>query len=303
MPAEQTRFLDVVDPGALATVQDLGRVGLAHLGVPRSGALDEPAHRLANRLVGNPEDRATVEVTLSGATFRLDRAATVAVTGAWCPVHTGPGPGSGSGTGSGTGSGRRALPWGTAVTLTAGAVLELGPAEGGLRCHLAVAGGVAVPPVLGSRSTDLLSGLGPAPLRAGDRLPLGSVQGAPRSVEATAATRPAHELRILLGPRADWFDPLAVAGLHGSSYAVSSDSNRVGLRLEGPALRRRVRRELPSEGIVLGAVQVPPNGQPVVLLADHPTTGGYPVVGVVASADLPGCAQLRPGDRVTLLLA
>lgn len=284
MPAE--RYLEVVDPGALATVQDLGRPGLAHLGVPRSGALDEPAHRLADRLVGNPEEAATVEVTLTGARFRLTRAATVAVTGARCSVRCG----------------NRALPWGTAVTLPAGADLELGPAEGGLRCHLAVAGGVVVAPVLGSRSTDLLSGLGPAPLAAGDRLPLGEPAGRPGHADVPSPTRPARELRIRLGPREDWFDPAAVTALDGASYAVSSDSNRIGLRLRGTPLSRRDRRELPSEGLVLGAVQVPPDGQPVVFLADHPTTGGYPVLGVVAAADLPGCAQLRPGDRVTLRL-
>ena len=285
MPAEQ-RFLEVVDPGALATVQDLGRAGLAHLGVPRSGALDEPAHRLANRLVGNPEGAATVEVTLTGARFRVSRACTVAVTGAWCEVR----------------SGARALAWGAPVTLSAGASLALGPARDGLRCHLAVAGGVAVEPVLGSRSTDLLSGLGPAPLRGGDRLPLGPPHGVPRPVDAAEPSRSALELRVLPGPRDDWFDPAALAALDGSSYSVTSDSNRVGLRLRGPSVRRRDDRELPSEGLVLGAVQVPADGQPVVFLADHPTTGGYPVVGVVAAADLPGCAQLRPGDTVTLRL-
>ena len=163
-----------------------------------------------------------------------------------------------------------------------------------------MAGGIAVDEVLGSRSTDLLSGLGPAPVEAGDELPVGPPVGDHVAVDATRPPRPTGVLRIVLGPRDDWFEPASVAALDGSSYTVTSSSNRVGLRLEGDPIAWARKEELPSEGMVLGAVQVPPNGQPVVFLHDHPTTGGYPVVGVVVEDDLPGCAQLRPGEQVTL---
>ena len=282
--AEPTeRGLVVIDGGALTTVQDLGRRGWAHLGVPRSGALDEPALRLANRLVGNPEASAGLETTLTGVAFRLDSTTSFAVTGAACDVRVA----------------GRAVGWGTAVIAPAGAEVRIGAAVRGVRSYVALAGGLDVLPVLGSRSTDLLSGLGPAPLRAGDRLPLGppghwapGVEAAPPGAQDT--------VRLRLGPRADWFSAAATAVLDGASYEVGAASNRIGLRLAGPRLERSVEGELPSEGMVLGAVQVPPSGQPVILLNDHPTTGGYPVVAVVVGADLPVCAQAGPGDRLTL---
>jgi biotin-dependent carboxylase-like uncharacterized protein len=273
----------VVDPGALTTVQDLGRPGWAHLGVPRSGALDQPALRLANRLVGNPESAAGLETTLTGVVLRPQRATTLAVTGARCDLRVG----------------GRAAGWGTVLSVPAGAEVRIGPATEGLRSYVALAGGVEAAPVLGSCSTDLLSGLGPAPLRAGDRVPLGRPGRAPHGSEAVPL--PLHgRLRLLLGPRADWFPSAALEALDGSTYRVAADSNRIGLRLDGPGVPRDGDAELPSEGMVLGAVQVPPSGQPVVFLHDHPTTGGYPVVGVVLEEDLPVCAQARPGDRLTL---
>lgn len=285
------RELEVVRAGALSSVQDLGRPGYAHLGVPHSGALDQPALRLANRLVGNDEGAAAIETTLDGVALRVTRAMTVAITGARCAVRLS------------RGGSVRALAWGEPLSLPGGAVLEVGPAEHGLRSYLAVSGGVEVPPTLGSRSADLLSGLGPAPLRVGDQLPVGAACG-PVPIVDQPVVHPTRSgpavLRLQLGPRSDWFDPAAVAALHGASYAVGSGSNRIGLRLVGRSLSRARDGELPSEGMVLGAVQVPPDGQPVVFLADHPTTGGYPVVGVVPGDDLASCAQLRPGDRVTL---
>ena len=276
-------MITVVETHGLTTLQDLGRPGWAHLGVPRSGAVDEPALRLANRLVGNREAAAALETTLTGVAFRTDRATTFAVAGARCEVRVD----------------GRPVAWGTGITIRPGAAVRVGPATTGLRAYVAVAGGIDVAPVLGSRSTDLLSGLGPSPLRAGDRLPLGRARRAPLGTEAISAP-PRGELRIRLGPRADWFAPAALEALDGASYEVAADSNRVGLRLTGATVERVVTDELPSEGMVLGAVQVPPNGQPVVFLHDHPTTGGYPVVGVVLGADLPVCAQARPGDRLTL---
>ncbi|HET8682440.1 MAG TPA: biotin-dependent carboxyltransferase family protein [Micromonosporaceae bacterium] len=279
-------MIEVRRAGPLTTVQDLGRPGWAHLGVPRSGALDAPALRLGNRLVGNPEEEAGLEVTLTGCTLvlRVDRI--VAVTGAPAQVTVD----------------GRPVANGAAVRVPAGSVLRVGPARRGVRSYLAVAGGIAVPPVLGSRSTDTLSGLGPAPLRDGDLLPLGdpssTTDRATEGLGEGGQPGPAR-VRLLPGPRADWFTEEAVGMLDGASYMVGVNSNRVAARLAGPGLTRAVAGELPSEGIVLGAVQVPPDGQPLVFLADHPTTGGYPVVAVVEPADLPLLAQARPGATVT----
>ncbi|MFD3542003.1 biotin-dependent carboxyltransferase family protein [Streptomyces sp. NPDC058662] len=281
------RGLLVVRPGALTTVQDPGRPGYAHLGVPRSGALDTAAYALANRLLGNAPDAAALETTLDGVGLRALEAVTVAVTGAPCAVRV---------------AGRPAA-WGAPVRVPAGAVLEVGRAESGLRGYVAVRGGVAVPPVLGSRATDLLSGLGPPVLAAGAVLPVG-VPGPGPARGADLCALPAAPAELLLplrpGPRADWFTPDSLAGLWRSVFRVSASSNRIGLRTEpGAPLMRARAGELPSEGMVLGAVQVPPNGLPVVFLADHPVTGGYPVVGVVPPGPaLDAAAQARPGTPV-----
>jgi biotin-dependent carboxylase-like uncharacterized protein len=278
------RAVSVVRAGVLTTVQDMGRPGHAHLGVPRSGALDAPAAALANRLVGNPPGAAVLETTLNGCSLRPRSAVTVAVVGAPCPV---------------TVDGRPA-PWGAPVHVPTGALLDIGPAERGVRSYVAVAGGVAVDPVLGSRSTDLLSGLGPPPLADGMVLPLGRAGSGHARVDVAAHPGPPSELvlRVTPGPRDDWFTPSALRTLTTHIYQVSSASNRIGLRTEGPSLERAVSGELPSEGMVLGAVQVPPDGRPVVFLADHPTTGGYPVIAVVDRADLPAAAQAVPGTPV-----
>ncbi|MFI7283256.1 biotin-dependent carboxyltransferase family protein [Micromonospora chersina] len=295
--------IEVLRAGALTTVQDQGRPGWAHLGVPRSGALDPAALRLANRLVGNPEHAAGLEITLTGCELRFTRAVTVALTGAPVDVLVERRP-SGA-------SPSEALPverqpverrpgdTGRPLSLPAGATLRIGPARAGVRSWLAVAGGIAVEPVLGSRATDTLSGLGPTPLRDGDRLPVGAPTGPPAPVDLTVAPAVPAGLRLTLhsGPRQDWFTPAALDLLLRTAYAVSPASNRVGARLVGAALPRAVAGELPSEGLVLGAVQVPPDGQPLIFLADHPTTGGYPVIGVVD--DVTPLAQARPGTTVT----
>src|SRR5690348_16900072 len=267
--------LEVLDAGALTTVQDLGRPGYAHLGVPRAGALDQPALRLANRLVGNPEDAAGLELTLGGFAARLTRAGTVALTGATAPLKV---------------DGRPA-PLGAPVPVRAGARIEVGAAVAGLRPYLAIDGGLDVPPVLGSRSTDTLSWLGPPVVADGVTLPLGTPTE-PSTVDVAPPAGPLGEvrLRLRLGPRHDWFTDEALELLFCRPYEISNDSNRVGTRLAGAALPRAVAGELESEGIVLGAVQVPASGQPLVFLADHPTTGGYPVIGVVDAADLPALA-------------
>ncbi|MFF8538248.1 biotin-dependent carboxyltransferase family protein [Streptomyces sp. NPDC015532] len=281
------RALAVVRAGALTTVQDQGRPGHAHLGVPRSGALDPPAAALANRLVANPAEAAVLETTLDGCALRPRSTVTVAVTGAPCPVRVD----------------GRPVAWGAPVRVPAGALLDVGSARAGLRSYVAVSGGVAVGPVLGSRSTDLLSGLGPSPLTAGAVLPLGSPGTLHARVDVVPHRAPPAELvlRVTLGPRDGWFTEPALRTLTTRVFRVSSASNRIGLRTEGPSLERAVSGELPSEGLVLGAVQVPPDGRPVVFLADHPTTGGYPVIAVVRSADLPATAQAVPGTPVRFL--
>ncbi|MFD0053185.1 biotin-dependent carboxyltransferase family protein [Streptomyces sp. NPDC127168] len=279
-----TAKFTTVRAGALTTVQDAGRPGHAHLGVPRSGALDAPAMRLANRLLGNDPDAAVLETTLTGCALRPDRGVTVVVGGAPCSV---------------TVDGRPAA-WGAPVRVPAGAVLDVGAAATGVRSYVAVSGGIAVDAVLGSRSTDLLSGLGPLPLRDGDVLPLGPpARVVPPPMTAPWPGPPAElVLPVRLGPRADWFSPAALRTLMSAAYRVSPHSNRIGLRTEGPPLERAATGELPSEGMVLGAVQVPPDGRPVIFLHDHPTTGGYPVVAVVAEPALAAAAQAAAGTRV-----
>ncbi|MFE6038150.1 biotin-dependent carboxyltransferase family protein [Streptomyces sp. NPDC056452] len=282
--------LQVVRAGALTTVQDEGRTGWAHLGVPRAGALDGPARRLANRLVGNTPDAAVLETTLTGCAVRLSGTRSVAavVGGAGCRVTVD----------------GRPVAWGAPVRVPEGAVLEAGPAVHGLRSYLAFGGGLVPEPVLGSRSADLLSGLGPPVLRDGDVLPLGHGHGCPPADAVPWPGAPAElVLPLHLGPRHTWFTGAALRTLTTAAYRVSAQSNRIGLRTEGPALERARDGELPSEGMVLGAVQVPPDGRPVVFLNDHPTTGGYPVVGVVADSALAGAAQAVPGTRVRFVRA
>lgn len=273
--------LTVVRAGALTTVQDRGRTGLAHLGVPRAGPLDRPAAGLANRLVGNGPDAALLEVTGGGLELTSDAGAWVAVTGAPVPVDV-----------DGAGRGCDRAEW-----LPAGGRLRLGVPTTGVRSYVAVAGGIAVPPVLGSRSTDTLAWVGPPKVEDGHDLPVGVPEGPPAPLDTPRPLRPGP-VRVSPGPRADWFAADALARLCAAPYTVGADSNRVGLRLDGEAPVRVRDEELPSEGMVLGAVQVPPGGQPVVLLADHPPTGGYPVLAVVHPDDLWLCGQLRPGERL-----
>jgi biotin-dependent carboxylase-like uncharacterized protein len=277
--------IEVLRPGPLTTVQDLGRPGYAHLGVGRSGAADRAGLRLANRLVGNPETAAGLEITLGGLAARFGTRAVVALTGAPAPARL---------------AGRTAAPYGP-VEVGPGDVLELGPPDRGVRTYLAVRGGIDVPAVFGSRSTDLLGGLGPPAVQAGTRLPIGTqTAGFPTVDLAPVPALPAElTLPARPGPRADWFAAGALDLLGSRPYEVTPASNRVGLRLSGPPLRHAGARELPTEGLVEGALQVPPNGQPIVMLADHPVTGGYPVIAVVDEAAIPLAAQARPGDRIT----
>ncbi|MCI2424064.1 biotin-dependent carboxyltransferase family protein [Saccharopolyspora sp. K220] len=278
-------LLEVLRTGPLSTVQDLGRVGFASVGVGVSGAADRDALKLANRLVGNPAGAAAVEVTLGGFAARADQDVTVAVTGAPCPI---------------TVDGRSGV-FNAPLRIPAGAVLRLGAPGLGLRSYVAVRGGIDVAPVLGSRATDLLSGIGPEPLRSEVVLPIGSEPGAPASDIPAHVPEPVAdelELQVVPGPRADWFGTAAFTTLLTEPYTVTSENNRIGIRLDGPELARRHHGDLASEGMVPGALQVPPSNRPVLFLVDHPVTAGFPVIAVVVSADVGKAAQARPGLRL-----
>lgn len=270
-------MIEIVAPGPFACLQDAGRPGYTALGVPRSGAFDRGALRLANLLVGNRPGAAAVELTLGAMTLVAHDAVTLALAGAACPGD---------------------LSWGVPATVPAGTRLRIGVPPSGVRSYLAVRGGVATAAVLGSRSTDTLSGLGPAPLRAGDRLYPGREQVGDVSGAAAAPRARRERVRVVAGPREDWFVPDAFTTLTRARWAVRADSNRIGVRLDGPPLVRRTSAELPSEATLPGAVQVPPDGRPIVLGPDGPVTGGYPVIAVLREADLDVLAQLRPGDTV-----
>ena len=260
-------MIEVLRAGPLTTVQDRGRPGYAHLGVPRSGAADSRAYDAGNARVGNDPGAAALEATLAGPVLRFTEPALVAVGGR------------------------------PAVEVAAGDVLDVGPIRDGVRAYVCVRGGIMVEPTLGSRSYDQLTGLGPPPLRDGDTLVVGpEPAGAPQDVPFEATSEPV--LRIVPGPREDWFPPEALGVLTSADWRVALSSNRVGIRLEGPPLPRLDRGELLSEGMVTGALQVTPSGQPILLGPDHPTTGGYPVIAVVVSDDLPIAGQLGPGTLV-----
>jgi KipI family sensor histidine kinase inhibitor len=287
-PVDRSAAITVIQPGLFTTVQDLGRPGYRASGVPRSGAVDQVSLELANALVGNPPDAAAIECTLLGPTLRFDKAAVVALVGAGFP----------------------GLPAGRPVRVPAGTVIELGHATAGCRGYLAVAGGIAVEPVLGSRSTFVPAGLGGLSgraFRAGDSLAVDDPIGAPLAEAlppALDSVRRPRVLRVLPGEHAGDFDESVWARM----FRTSSRSNRMGVRLEGDSLRG-----VPADGsrpplaaagamrsvpVFPGTVQVPPDGCPIILLADAQTIGGYPVFGHVITADLPIVAQLRPGDEV-----
>lgn len=280
------RALSVARSGALTTVQDLGRPGHAHLGVPRSGALDGPAAALANRLVGNRPEAAVLETTLNGCAVRPRSTVTVAVTGAPCRVSV---------------DGRPAA-WGAPVRVPAGALLTVGTAVSGLRSYVAVSGGITVEPVLGSRSTDLLSGLGPAPSRTARYCPW-----APRTPSTRAWTRrrSRHPRRTgparHAGPPGRLVHPGSGTGLHLPHIpgVLGEQPHRPAHGGARPGAEAQWRT--PQRGHGPGRCPGPPDGRPVVFLADHPTTGGYPVIGVVRETDLPAVAQAAPGTPVRFI--
>jgi biotin-dependent carboxylase-like uncharacterized protein len=281
--------IEVLAPGPLTTIQDLGRPGCAAFGVGPSGAADRGSLRLANRLVGNAEGAAGLELTLGGLRARFARAAWIAVTGAPCDLTVG---------------GREEAMNGP-IRIPEGGELVVARPSAGTRSYIAVRGGIDVPPVLGARATDVLSGVGPPVLARGTRLPIGTATvGAPLVDLAPVPPWPdPFVLHGVSGPRHEWFTPSALTTLNRASWTVAPDSNRIALRLVGPPLRRRVEAELPSEGLVRGGIQVPPDGQPVLFLADHPLTGGYPVIAVIDEEDVDMAAQARPGQRLRLRVA
>lgn len=285
--------LTVLRVGPGTSTQDLGRPGRSDTGLGAAGAADRSAAALANRMVGNRREAAVLEAPLGSVALRSDAHVVVATTGAGCPVDVT----------SVDGRVRGAAPY-AVLSLAPGDVLRLGVPAAGLRTYLAVRGGFAVEPVLGSRSWDSLARLGPPPVSVGDVLPvgddaegwpvldavappLGTPRGGPVVLDATA------------GPRDDWFTPDWRTALTGQVHHVTPDSDRVGVRTTAARpLVRAVTRELPSEGVETGSLQVPPEGYPVLFLADHPVTGGYPVVAVLTPASVDRAAQLRPGDAV-----
>ncbi|MDC3725907.1 biotin-dependent carboxyltransferase family protein [Rhodococcus sp. Rp3] len=279
-------WFDVISGGMLTTVQDRGRPGHGSSGLTRSGAADRRAHDAANRLVGNQPDAATLEVTGGGLVVRSVGETIVAVTGARADV---------------TVCDRPVGDW-ARITLHHDDVLRIGVPNEGLRTYLAVRGGIDVPEVLGSRSTDTLSNTGPSPVRAGDSLLVGAMSGPLPDEEQFPPPPPMDdpvEIRVRPGPRDDWFTPGSLRALFHETWTVTSELDRVGIRFHGPGRLHRARHEeMPSEGMVPGSLQIPPDGHPVLFLVDHPVTGGYPVAAVAVAADLPVAAQLRPGQRV-----
>lgn len=299
--------LRVGKPGLLTTPQDRGRHGHAASGVGRAGAMDEPCLRLANALVGNARSAPAIEITIAGPQLEFDAPATVALTGAEIAARIG----------------GRDVPMWQPVDVDAGAVLEIGYARRGARAYLAVRGLVA-DAVLGSASSDVNAGIGPAALAEGDMLIVGGIpdgavalagrewmrKAPPPSRREKASAHwsldpkpwfdpdPAHPVRLIRGAHFDALDAASRAALFGTGFRIAADSNRVGFRLDGPRLALAAPLELVSEPVAFGTLQLPPGGQPVALMAEHPTIGGYPRIGQVAAVDLPRLAQRRPGDAV-----
>ena len=277
----------VVLGGPSTTVQDLGRRGTQRDGVPESGAMDVQAARIANLLVGNDEDAAVLESTLAGPTLLFTQATVVAL---------------GGGDFGATVDGEPLAPW-HAVPLCAGATLSLGNARRGCRAYVAIAGGVNVPCVLGSRSTFLpgrFGGFEGRGLRAGDVIALNDEPTAPVRRALAASLRPVHNdtIRLIGGEQLPLLDDRSRDALFAEGLRISARSDRMGYRLEGSALRLRAAVEMISAAVTIGTVQLPPSGEPILLMADHQTTGGYPVLGHVAAVDVGAVAQLRPGDPI-----
>lgn len=285
-------MLEIIEPGFLTTVQDAGRWGWLRFGVPPSGPLDAAAFNAANALTGNAPHAAGLEITWIGPTLRVTRDALIAVCGADFELWVG----------------RLPVPTWHSVVMRAGQVLRFGARRSGARAYLAVDGGIALPPYLGSQATYLPGGFGGLEgraLRAGDQLPLHPANGDPFARAGRAwprAQRPPYSaaplLRVILGPQAETFSETGIATFLNATYTLSPTSDRMGARLVGPAIAHARETSIVSDGVIAGCIQTPPDGQLIIMLADHQTTGGYPKIATVIQADLPLLAQLMPGDRV-----
>ena len=279
-------MIEVLRAGLCDLVMDQGRPGRGALGVPAGGAADPAALAAANRLVGNDAAEAGLEITLSGPRLRFPAGAVAALTGAQFAAHRSSG---------------APVTWNETLVLAAGETLTLEQPVSGCRCWLALRGGLAVAPLMGSRSTFLPAGFGGyrgRALRSGDVLPCGVGAGEVRLLRARPPASDAGEtLRVVAGPQAGLFDDAGLAAFFGGRYRVAAASDRRGLRLSGAVVAHR-RADLPSQGVLPGAVQVPPDGQPIILGWDGPVTGGYPVIAGVVAADAARLAQLRPADAV-----
>jgi biotin-dependent carboxylase-like uncharacterized protein len=285
------KAIEVLDGGMLTTVQDLGRFGFQRYGVPTSGAMDLFSLRAANRLVGNPDDAAGLEMTLVGPRLTFRVPATIALTGADLGARLGD----------------RPVPRWESVIVEPGTVLWFSGPRDGVRAYLAVAGAIDVPVVLGSRSTytrSKLGGLDGRPLRAGDILYVGGDRPVlpGEALHLPAAHRPvyghAHVLRVVLGPQDDWFTAKGIETFLSSTYTVAPQSDRMGYRLTGPVIGHLRGPDIVSDGTPFGAVQVAGDGAPIVLLADRGTAGGYTKIATVIGPDIPRLAQAVPGDTV-----
>jgi antagonist of KipI len=283
------RVIEVLEPGLLTTVQDLGREGFGPMGVSPSGTADPIALRIGNRILGNAESAAGLEMTLLGGTFVFPEGAIFAL--------------AGSDFGA-TLDGKPVELW-MAVEARPGQTLRLGPTRSGARCYLCVQGGIAVTPFLGSASTHLLSGLGGhegRPLRKGDMLRIGAASGSYRerrlAAKALERLAPRKVLRVTPGPQSDWFSEAAQRLFYGSTFRVAEESNRMGIRLEGAAISTTSSGEMITEGVSLGAVQITAGGLPIILFVEQQTTGGYAKIANVISADFHSLGQLRPRDEI-----
>jgi antagonist of KipI len=283
----------VIKPGMLTTIQDLGRWGLQARGVPVAGPMDPWSHRIANALVGNPRDAATLEITLLGPELEFDAERLAAVSGAEFEVTIDD----------------RPAPWNAAFVAPSGSRLRFRSRKRGVRAYLALAGGLATPPVLGSRATHLVCGMGGfggRPLKAGDRVPLGHAESGRRA--APSLDQPVVPLpdghatvRVLPGPQVDYFADDAMQILQSAPYTIANNSDRMGFRLSGPILPHSRGADIISDATPLGTLQVPASGQPILLMADRQTTGGYPKIATVISADMAVAGQLAPGDSITFV--
>jgi antagonist of KipI len=286
-------LIEVRAPGLLTTVQDLGREGFGPMGVSASGAADPVALRIGNRLVGNAEGAAALEMTLIGSAFLFPERAVVALAGSDFAA---------------TLDGKCVEMW-SSLEIRPGQTLQLGATRSGSRCYLCVRGGIDVKLFLGSASTHLLSGLGGfqgRALRKGDILKIGTAGGIFRTfrkmavaARALAHLAPRKALRVTDGPQSDWFSEEVQKVFHSATYRVTEESNRMGLRLDGPAIASTLGGEMISEGVSLGAVQITASGLPIILFVEQQTTGGYAKIANVISADLASLGQLRPRDEIT----